>query len=207
MAKKDFKPLGGSSRNYVNTKTGEIISRYKYDKTYGSTQEFKGNTHLKAKLNKQAAPEIAAARPAPGRKSNLKEVEKTRGSRIKPLKGKKSRHISLPVKYKNGAIDAAQLEPKYTALVTGLKLNTAVYGASINITFTIHKLIDTKSIFKLRARRSIPNWAEFSDAINNYYLDPLNYKVSGESFADLNILAIDFYIVFTAAEMKKQALK
>ena len=207
MAKKDFKPLGGSSRNYVNTKTGEIISRYKYDKTYGSTQEFKGNTHLKAKLNRQAAPEIAAARPAPGRKSNLKEVEKTRGSRIKPLKGKKSRHLTITVKYKNGAIDVMDLEPKYTALSNGLKENKSVFGSSINITFTLHGIIDTKSIFKFHSRRSIPNWDEFSDAINNYYLDPLNYKVSGESFADLNILAIDFYVVFTAAEMKKQALK
>ena len=207
MAKKDFKPLGGSSRNYVNTKTGEIISRYKYDKTYGSTPEFKGNTHLKAKLNRQAAPEIAAARPAPGRKSTLKEVEKTRGSRIKPLKGKKSRHISIPVKYKYGTIDAAHLEPKYSALVAGLKKNKSVYGASINITFTLHGLIDTKNIFRLRSRRSIPTWGEFVDEINNYYLDPLNYKVSGESFADLNILALDFYIVFTAAEMKRQASK
>jgi hypothetical protein len=207
MAKKDFKPLGGSSRNYVNTKTGEIISRYKYDKLYGATQEFKGNTHLKAKLNRQAAPEIAAARPAPGRKSTLKEVEKTRGSRIRPLKGAKYRHISIPVKYKNGAIDAANLELRYTALVNGLKLNTAVYGSSINITFILHGLIDTKNIFTLKSRRSIPNWAEFLDAINNYYLDPVNYKVSGESLADLKILAFDFYIVFTAAEMKRQASK
>ena len=165
MAKKDFKSLGGSSRSYVNTKTGEIISRYKYDKLYGTTQEFKGNTHLKAKLNKQAAPEIAASRPAPGRKSTLKEVEKTRGSRIKPLKGKKSRHISIPVKYKYGTIDAAHLEPKYSALVAGLKKNKSVYGASINITFTLHGLIDTKNIFRLRSRRSIPTWGEFVDEI------------------------------------------
>ena len=207
MAKKDFKPLGGSSRNYVNTKTGEIISRYKYDKLYGSTQEFKGNTHLKAKLNKQAAPEIAAARPARGRKSNLKAVEKTRGSRIKPLEGKKSRHLTIAVKYKNGAIDEMDLEPKYTALSNGLKENKSVYGASINITFTMHGLIDTKNIFKLRSRRSIPTWGEFVEEINNYYLSPENYKVSGESFADLQVLAIDFYIVFTAAEMKRQASK
>ena len=202
MAKKDFKPLGGSSRNYVNTKTGEIISRYKYDKLYGSTVDFGGNTHLKAKLNRQASPEIAAARPAPGRKSELKTVAKTRGSRIRPLAGKKSRHLTIPVSYKNGVIDEAKLEPQYTALVTGLKSNTAVYGSSINITFAMHGLIDVKNIFKLRARRSIPSWGEFAEEINNYYLQPENYKVSGESFADLQILAIDFYIVFTAATMK-----
>ena len=91
--------------------------------------------------------------------------------------------------------------------MAGLKKNKSVYGASINITFTLHGLIDTKNIFRLRSRRSIPTWGEFVDEINNYYLDPLNYKVSGESFADLNILALDFYIVFTAAEMKRQASK
>ena len=66
----------------------------------------------------------------------------------------------------------------------------------------MHGLIDVKNIFKLRARRSIPSWGEFAEEINNYYLQPENYKVSGESFADLQILAIDFYIVFTAATMK-----
>ncbi len=203
MAKKDFKALGGSSRNFVNTKTGEIISRYKYDKLYGSTKDFKGDTHLKAKLNKQAAPEIAAARPAPGRKSQLKTIEKTRGSRLRPLKGNKFRHIQIPVKYKNGVIDPLDLEPKYTALVSGLKSNSAVFGASINITYTMHAIVEAKSIFKLRTRKSLPSWAEFSDEINNYYLDPVNYKVSGESFADLKILAIDFYIVFTASTMNK----
>ena len=205
--KKDFKPLGGSSRNYVNTKTGEIISRYKYDKTYGATQDFKGNTHLKARLNKQAAPEIAAARPAPGRKSNLKEVEKTRGSRLRPLAGQKTRHISIPVKYKNGLIDEAHLANEYSALVAGLKLNSAIYGASVNMTFYHLGFLETKNLFRLRAKSSIPTWAEFSEALNNYYTDPQNYKVSGESLADLKVLALDFYCVFTSSEMKRQATK
>ena len=203
MAQRTYKPLGGSSRQYVNTKTGEIISRYKYDKLYGSTKEFKGNTHLKAKLNRQAAPEIAAARPAPGRKSTLKTVEKTRGSRIKPIDGKKSRHLTIPVKYKAGIIDEIALEPKYNALVTGLKSNASVYGSSINITFILHGALDTKNIFRLRSRRSIPTWGEFIDVLNNYYTDPTNYKVSGQTLADLQILAIDFYVVFTSATMKK----
>ena len=202
MAKKDFKPLGGSSRNYVNTKTGEIISRYKYDKTYGATQEFKGNTHLKAKINKLAVPEIAAARPAPGRKSTLKEVERRRGAYIKPVGGKKSRHIAIAVKYKNGAIDEEYLEAKYVALESGIKANSAIYGAAINITYTNHGILETKNIFRLRTRRSIPNWVEFSTALNNYYSDPDNYKMSGESLANLKVLAVDFYVVFTAKAVK-----
>lgn len=204
MTSRTWQPLGGTSRQYVNKRTGEIISRYKYDKIYGSTKEFKGDTHLKARLNRAASPEIAAARPAPGRKSTLKTVEKTRGSRIKPIDGKKSRHLQIAVKYKSGLIDTHDLEPKYTSLVTGLKSNLLIYGASINITFTLHGLLDTKSIFRLRTRSSIPDWLEFINEINNYYLDPQNYKVSGESFAELRILAIDFYIVFTAIAMKEK---
>ena len=200
MAKKDFKPLGGSSRNYVNTKTGEIISRYKYDKLYGSTKEFKGNTHLKAKLNKAANPQTAAARPAPGRKAQ--PTGKPRFSPLKPLKDKQYRHIQIPVTYKNGVIDSRKLEPLYTAAVDRIKRSPLVFGASINITFALHGLLDTKNIFRLREKLDIPSWGEFSDEINNYYLDPLNYKVSGESFADLTILTLDFYVVFTASAMK-----
>jgi len=199
--KKDFKPLGGSSRNYVNTKTGEIISRYQYDKTYGATKEFKGNTHLKAKLNKEANPLVASARPAPGRKSALpktgvKGSTKPRFSPLKPLKDKQYRHIQIPVTYKNGVIDNMKLEPIYSSTVDRIRRSILVFGASINITFALHGLLDTKNIFRLREKTDVPSWGEFSDQINNYYLDPLNYKVSGESFAELRILAIDFYVVF-----------
>ena len=196
MPKKDFKPLGGSSRNYVNTKTGEIISRYKFDKTYGATKEFKGNTHLKAKLNLEANPVAAKARPAPGRKAAPLGTSPVRASPIRPLKGKKYRHITIPVEYKNGEINVAKLEPLYTGVVTRIKSSALIFGASINVTFALHGLLATKNFFRLRAKSSIPSWGEFSEEINNYYLDPLNYKVSGESFADLVILTIDFYIVF-----------
>ena len=202
MAAKDFKPLGGSSRNYVNTKTGEIISRYAYDKSYGSTKQFAGNTHLKARVNKAAAPEIAAARPAPGRKSTLSEVEKKRGAYIKPIKGAKTRHITIPVKYKGGAIDDDYLSIKYTALESGLKSNTAIYGAAVNITYSLHGLMETKNLFRLRTRRSIPTFSEFISALDNYYSDPDNYKMSGESLANLLVLAIDFYVVFTDKAVK-----
>ena len=55
-------PLGGKSRNYKNTETGQILSRRQYDKlTKGINYE------QKAKANKKANLEQAVARPARGR--------------------------------------------------------------------------------------------------------------------------------------------
>jgi len=196
MAKKDFKPLGGSSRNYVNTKTGEIISRYKYDKLYGSTKEFGGNTHLKAKLNKEANPTAAAARPAPGRKVKSATPKAQRITPFKKPKDTTYLHSTIPVTYKNGVINTQKLEPLYTHTVARIKASPLIYGAAINITFALHGLLDTKNIFRLRQKSDVASWGEFSDEINRYYLEPDNYKVSGESFADMTILSVDFYIVF-----------
>lgn len=199
-----YEYLGGSSRRYANIKTGEIISRYQYDKLFGSTKEFGGNTHLKAKLNKLANPDLAAQRPAPGRKGKAQPADRwfSKGLNLSPVDGKKSQHVVIPVKYSGGSIDFIDLAPKYISFVKGLKENLRVYGASINITFSLSGRLDTKNLFKLHVRRAIPSIGEFEEAINLYYEDPQTYKVSGESLSDLRILSVDFYIVFTANAMK-----
>ncbi len=68
MAKKtnsDWQPLGGTSRNFLNTKTGQILSRRQYDKQFGTLakQGFK-SYQQKAKANK--SPE-QVLKPARGR--------------------------------------------------------------------------------------------------------------------------------------------
>jgi len=70
MAQYPWVPLGGSSRQYRNTITGEVISRRQYDKLYGTLGR-QGFTsyEAKAKAAKQRAPVQAAMRPARGRRA------------------------------------------------------------------------------------------------------------------------------------------
>lgn len=64
-----FKPLGGKSRQFLNTETGEIISRRQYDKIRGIQYE------AKAAANKKANLAEALARPARGRKKAESKAE------------------------------------------------------------------------------------------------------------------------------------
>jgi len=65
-----WKSLGGKSRNYLNTETGEIISRRQYDK------RIKGIKYEeKAKKNKAENLKAAVARPARGRQKAKTEYE------------------------------------------------------------------------------------------------------------------------------------
>jgi hypothetical protein len=67
-----WKPLGGKSRNFINTETGEILSRRQYEqKILGRGPSF---FQKKAAANKAANPELAAARPARKRKSTVAKL-------------------------------------------------------------------------------------------------------------------------------------
>ncbi len=75
--KNNFVPLGGKSRNYKNTKTGEIISRRQYDKQYGSLAKTGFKTYEdKARAAKIIDERRQLLRPARGRKA-LSIVGKT----------------------------------------------------------------------------------------------------------------------------------
>lgn len=65
----DWKALGGKSRQYLNERTGEVLSRRQFDKLAGRLPQ--GSYEKKAAANKAAAPGVAAARPARGRRSAL----------------------------------------------------------------------------------------------------------------------------------------
>lgn len=68
--KNNFVPLGGKSRNYQNTKTGEIISRRQYDKRFGSLAKTGFKTYEdKARASKIIDERKQLLRPARGRKS------------------------------------------------------------------------------------------------------------------------------------------
>ena len=65
-------PLGGKSRQYKNTETGEILSRRQYDKMVG---RILGSYEKKAQANKAANLEAAVSRPARGRTKAITEFE------------------------------------------------------------------------------------------------------------------------------------
>lgn len=65
----------GAARNYVNTETGEVISRRKYDQTYGRLAQagIKSN-EAQAQINRAANEGEQLARPARGRKALSKTL-------------------------------------------------------------------------------------------------------------------------------------
>lgn len=66
-SKSQWKSLGGTSRQYANIETGEIISRRRFDEMFN-----KLTYETKAAHNKAINPEKAILRPARGRKSYVK---------------------------------------------------------------------------------------------------------------------------------------
>lgn len=75
----DFRPIkGDSTRKYQNIKTGEIISRRRYDETYGAARQF-GTYEKKSKINEEIDPLLHFARPSRGKPSKIKETKKMTG--------------------------------------------------------------------------------------------------------------------------------
>ncbi|MHB8387509.1 MAG: hypothetical protein ACYDAO_09345 [Thermoplasmataceae archaeon] len=98
--KSEWKPLGGKSRNFQNTKTGEVISRRQYDKRFGSLAKTGFTTYEnKARAAKIVNEKAQLARPARGRTS-LKITGKSPAEiehEIVERKIKKNvKHISTP---------------------------------------------------------------------------------------------------------------
>ncbi len=69
----NWKSLGGKTRRFINTKTGEVLSRRQYEqKILGRGASF---FEKKAQASKLANEKLAAARPARGRKSTVSEYK------------------------------------------------------------------------------------------------------------------------------------
>ncbi|RWZ82314.1 MAG: hypothetical protein EO766_18080, partial [Hydrotalea sp. AMD] len=69
---------GDTTRNYVNTKTGEIISRRQYDEKIGRLSKEGLTNETQAKKNKAENPIAFSAKPRRGKKkgAELKQYEK-----------------------------------------------------------------------------------------------------------------------------------
>lgn len=74
MKADNFFPLRNKTRQYQNKETGEVISRWAYQKI----QKGGIDPRLNAKLNRITNPELSASLPARGRKSILKLPENER---------------------------------------------------------------------------------------------------------------------------------
>jgi hypothetical protein len=188
-----YKPLGGKSRRYVNTRTGETISRYQYDKLYGSTKDFKGSTHLKAKVNRELNPAISKARPAKGRKSTLKKVGNTQARNLKTTKEKKFRDVLIPIHHKNKIADLERLYLDFDFFILGLKENSRVFGVATT-------LIYLDSGGDLDGRNLIPakRWPTVSDLKDALEVTREKYKFLGE----VKLKALSMHVIFSDKYMK-----
>lgn len=110
--------LGGKSRQFKNTETGEILSRRQYDKLVG---RIVGSYEKKAKENKLKNLEEALARPAPGRTKAVTEKEKELRAEIEKerLQIKAETAIEKKAKKKANATKIRKIRPQL--LETGKK--------------------------------------------------------------------------------------
>lgn len=116
----------GSARGYVNVLTGQRISRTVYDKRYGRLAKLGGiSPQQQARQNAQRDREAQLKRPAPGR---VVKPSKT-ASRIRPLKNKMGRYLSMPVDVAltddpvQNLGQAIGQQSEYDAIVAGIMKN------------------------------------------------------------------------------------
>lgn len=185
-----FTPLGGSTRKYRNNETGEIISRYKYDKLYGSTVDYKGNTHAKAKANRLSNPELALARPAKGRKSTLKNKSiSASAANLHSKSGEKFTDVVIKIHYKNDLPDFDRLASDFTAYINGLKTNKRIFTVVTALVFTANGERDVRNL--IPARRW-PTVQELGEAL-------VNLSESYQFTGDETLNALSLHIIFSSA--------
>jgi len=96
-----WEPLGGSSRRYRNTLTGEIISRRQYDKRFGNlARQGYASYEAKAKAAKSSTPVQAARRPARGRRAihvvrTLDEFKKAWSTVVRSKRGTEDIYVLI----------------------------------------------------------------------------------------------------------------
>jgi len=165
----DWKSLGGTSRNYVNTKSGEVLSRRQYDKKFGLLAKKKYSSYeSKAKANRRKNPTLAAARPAHNRKSTLeatKLLERGKQIKVKKVVSKatdqkvwsKFQNIKVQIFYlaESQGPDYSRLAVNYEAVRKGLAENKRVFGVAINLVYSTKKIPNNViNLFETRTRAS-----------------------------------------------------
>jgi hypothetical protein len=192
-AKRLWLPLGGTSRRFVNTKTGETISRRQYDVKYGALKKERLSSY-EQKAKKNTAQERA------------KKFE-TQAHNLKPLQDKKRgerfsyRHVSIPVEYM-GSVDEREINydklgVQYQAMISGFKSNPNIYGVATNITYSFGGAFSTRNISTTRRRTSLLPWGLFQEYLDEFISEE-NYKyLSGyDNAKNFRARSLDFYVIF-----------
>lgn len=200
-----WKPLGGSSRNYVNLETGEILSRRQFDRRYGSLAKANFTSYeKKAQANKKLDIELQKSRPARGRQSTIFEYKEkkfqdtlknsTKNLRPKKYKSKNyksSRGIFIPYS-EHDYIFFKRIEN----VIEGVKSNYRIFGASINIVYKFKNREKAVNIFPTYARKSIPVAEIIFQEVQDWMEDHNNSN-------DVIISGLDIHIIFSSKIMSK----
>lgn len=127
-----FKPLGGLARRYLDTQTGEEISRWQYQKLTNGL-----DFREQARTNRKADPMLAELRPAKGRKSAVKSVglerELIAEARLEEREKKKALEEKRKAEKKlNSTIQRKQKRKVRQKQVSKQLLKPGSYGARIS---------------------------------------------------------------------------
>ena len=188
--KGDWRSLGGSKREHVNVKTGQIISRRQYDQKFGSLAKAGYKTYeSKAKTNLRKNPVLAKAQPARGRKSTLESTRfQQKGSQFKVKGKRKFRDIHIPIHYSDGEPDFSRLRQDYDAVVEGLQKNKRVFGASVNLGYRMGKVEAAANAQPTRTPNSMMPGFMLTDLLETFFEDVYGMVVSRLLFLDLHVI-------------------
>ena len=193
----NWKPLGGTSRKYVNTSTGEILSRHTYDLRYGALREHK-SYKKKSEVNRKKNPKLSAARPAPNRPSKVPEYRVENDAiQLRSKGNKKYRNIEIPIKMIDGNFDFETFSEMYDATVNGLAKNSRVFGAGVYVAYKTGRLRDYKNLVPSRPISELPSADQIVDMLMNFR----DFKYGGST--GMKFLHIALHVIFTSSHMAK----
>ena len=197
-----WSPQGGTSRNFINRDTGEIISRRQFDKRYGALA--KGG--FKSYETKAAAsPEAARrARPAFNRPSQVSSNRKL--SSLNPLTEKQSRDYAVGLSgIYNGNVaefhaDIESFRREYTEILDNLRKNKKIIAIAVTVSGSNATGSHfTKTVFRLVVPKFAPDF-------NRFRADLLEQLYEGDVFTSISF-HIRFYEKYIPRSKRKQEIK
>jgi len=185
-----FQYLGGKDRRYLNTLTGETISRRQYDKLSGKLGEF-SSYEKKAKASKELNPELYAARPARGRSSQLKSSLTSKGRNLKTKAGKKFKDFIIPIYYLNEEPDLARAGSDYQDFIEGLKNNPRAFAVVTQLNFIKYGEVMTRNLLPAI---TWPTLTQLGIALEEF---KLSYDYTPED----KLVAFSLHVIFKSSYM------
>ena len=194
--------MGGTSRNFINRDTGQIIPRRQFDKRYGALAKG-GFTSYESKTD--ASPEdIRRARPAFNRPSQLTSNRKL--SSLNPLTEKQSRDYAVGVSgYYSGNVaefnaEIESFRQEYTNILDNIKKNKKIIAIAVTVSGSNATGSPfTKTVFRLVVPKFAPDF-------NRFRADLLEQLYEGDVFTSISF-HIRFYEKYIPRSKRKQEVK